>query len=143
MQLFAWARMWNAMNFARSGVALLLLLTGCGPARDTVAPADADLEKEIAGIRAIDNHAHPVRVTGPGEPPDRGFDALPVDNMEPSSDPVNFRPGAAAALDAARALYGTTDRQVKQRLLKDKGEQYPSWVLDQMGVETMLANRVE
>src|SRR5439155_10645079 len=57
--------------------------------------------------------------------------------------PVNLRPGAPAALDAARALYATTDRQVKQRLLKEKGEQYPSWVLDQMGVETMLANRVE
>src|SRR3954465_1738468 len=114
--------MWNAMRFARAAVALLLLLTGCGP-REAVAPADADLEKEIAAIRAIDNHAHPVRVTGPGEQPDRGFDALPVDNMEPSSDPVNLRPGAPAALDAARALYGTTDRQVKQRLLKEKGEQ--------------------
>jgi predicted TIM-barrel fold metal-dependent hydrolase len=135
--------MWNAMNFARASVALLLLLTGCGPARDTFAPADPDLEKEIAGIRAIDNHAHPVRVTGPAEQPDRGFDALPVENMEPSSDPVNLRPGAPAAFDAARDLYGATDRPVKQRVIKDKGQAYPSWVLDQMGVETMLANRVE
>src|SRR3954453_17882845 len=125
--------MWNAMRFARAAVALLLLLTGCGP-REAVAPADADLEKEIAGIRAIDNHAHPVRVTGPGEQPDRGFDALPVDNMEGSSDPVNLRAGAPAALEAARHLYGATDRPVKQRVIQDKGQGYPSWVLDQMGV---------
>jgi predicted TIM-barrel fold metal-dependent hydrolase len=128
------------MKSASAAVVLLLSLTACGPARDA---AGTDLEKEIAGIRAIDNHAHPVRVTGPGEQPDRGFDALPVDSMEPSSDPVNLRPGAPAALDAARVLYGSTDRAVKQRLLNEKGEQYPSWVLDQMGVETMLANRVE
>jgi predicted TIM-barrel fold metal-dependent hydrolase len=28
-------------------------------------------------------------------------------------------------------------------MMQEKGEQYPAWVLDQMGVETMLANRVE
>jgi predicted TIM-barrel fold metal-dependent hydrolase len=122
---------------------LLLFLSGCGSPREPLAAADADLEKEIDDIRAIDNHAHPVRVTAAGEQPDRGFDALPVDSMEASSEPVNLRSGAPAALDAARALYGATDRQAKQRVLTEKGAQYPSWVLDRMGVETMLANRVE
>jgi hypothetical protein len=133
------------MKSTRARVALVFatLFVSCAPQREAVAPSDPDLEKEIGQIRAIDNHAHPVRATRADEPPDRGFDALPVDNMEPQSDPVNLRPGAPATLDAARELYGTTDRQTKQRFLKEKGDQYPAWVLDHMGVETMLANRVE
>ena len=115
-----------------------LLSAGCAPRPQAL--ADPDLLNEIQGIRAIDNHAHPVRVVAAGEQPDRGFDALPVDNMEPQSDPVNLRPGAPAMAEAARALYGA---QPKARTMQEKGEQYPAWVLDQIGVETMLANRVE
>lgn len=122
----------------RALLAASLLLVGCGTGPQPA--ANPDLAAEIQNIRAIDNHAHPVRVVGPGEPPDRGFDALPVDNMEPSSDPVNLRPGALALLDAARALYAA---KPKSAMIQEKGEQYPAWVLDQMGVETMLANRVE
>ena len=115
-------------------VAMLALWAACERPQPA---ADPDLVAEIDGIRAIDNHAHPVRVTASGEKPDRDFDALPVDNMEPQSDPVNLRPGAPAMLDAARALSG------KRQAMREKGEQYPAWVLDQMGVEVMLANRVE
>jgi hypothetical protein len=117
---------------------VILLASGCAPRQQTA--ADPGLLAEIQGIRAIDNHAHPVRVVGAGERPDRGFDALPVDNMEPQSDPVNLRPNAPAMLDAARALYGATP---KAQAIQQKGAQYPLWVLDQVGVETMLANRVE
>lgn len=120
----------------------LLVIAGCSP---TPPPAaDPDLTAEIQRIRAIDNHAHPVRVTQPGEPADRFFDALPVDNMEPQSDPVNLRPNAPAIADAWRALYGAgrVDQQRKQTVMQQKGNAYPDWVLDQMGVETMLANRV-
>lgn len=122
---------------------LLAMTLGCRPAREPLAAADPDLDKEIDGVRAIDNHAHPVRVANPDEPADRNFDALPVDNMEPESDPVNLRPGMPSTLDAARALYGAADRAAKQRMAKEKGAQYPAWTLDRMGVETMLANRVE
>src|SRR3954453_12851700 len=122
---------------------LLIALTGCAPSRQAEAASDPDLEKEIDQIKAIDNHAHPVRVVAAGEQPDRGFDALPVDNMEPQSDPLNMRPGNAAVADVARTLYGTTDRSAKQRAIQEKGAAYPAWVLDRMGVETMLANRVE
>ena len=117
--------------------ALALLLSGCAPSRPPA--ADPSLESEIRQIKAIDNHAHPVRVVGSGEQPDRGFDALPVDNMEPSSDPLGLRPGAPAAREAAQALYGG---QSKPQTIAAKGEQYPAWVLDQMGVDIMLANRV-
>jgi predicted TIM-barrel fold metal-dependent hydrolase len=132
-------------------LAVALLLAACGRAPQTA--ADAGLAAEIAGIRAIDNHAHPARLTAAGEPPDRDFDALPVDNMEPQSDPLGLRPGAQGMLDAWHTLYGFTgiylagdrlkDAQArKQRVQQAKGEAYPSWVLDQMGVAVMLANRV-
>jgi hypothetical protein len=122
----------------RSGflLAAALLLAGCG--REQPAAVDADLAAEIGRIKAIDNHAHPMRVAPDGAPPDREFDALPVDNMEPQSDPVNLRPGSALVMDAAKALYSTS----KARTMQEKGDQYPAWVLDQMGVDVMLANRV-
>src|SRR4051794_11090989 len=122
---------------------LLIALTGCAPSRQAEAASDPDLEKEIDQIKAIDNHAHPVRVTGAGEQPDRLFDALPVDNMEAQSDPVNLRPGSPAVAEASRALFGSTGRAARPEVMRQKGEQYPSLVLDRMGVETMLANRVE
>jgi len=118
----------------RIALVALALLNGCTRPN---ADVDAGLAAEIDGIRAIDNHAHPVRTTASGEQPDRDFDALPVDNMEPQSDPVNLRAGAPAIVEAARALAD------KPRTMREKGEQYPAWVLDQMVVEVMLANRVE
>jgi predicted TIM-barrel fold metal-dependent hydrolase len=131
--------------------AAAVLLTSC--ARGPLPSADPDLAAEIASIRAIDNHAHPVRLVGAGEQPDRDFDALPVDNMEPQVDPVGLRPGAPGVLDAWHALYGFSGPDLKGEHLKDaqarkqqvqheKGEQYPSWVLDQIGTAVMLANRV-
>ncbi|HTX39143.1 MAG TPA: amidohydrolase family protein [Bryobacteraceae bacterium] len=119
----------------------LALAPACSPTR---APgpnaADPDLLAEIRQIKAIDNHAHPVRWVAAGEKPDRGFDALPVESMEPESDPVALRPGSPAVAEASRALYGA---QTKAQVMAAKGAQYPAWVLDQMGVETMVANRVE
>src|SRR5215467_15633461 len=81
-----------------------LLMTACAqrPAGPAIDPAIA---AEIGRIRAFDNHAHPVRVDHAGEQPDREFDALPVDNMEPSSDPLALRPGAAGVVEAWRALW--------------------------------------
>jgi hypothetical protein len=81
--------------------------------------ADPDLAGEIAHIRAIDNHAHPVRVVGAGEQPDRDFDALPVDNMEPQSDPVGLRPDAPGLLDAWHRLYGFTGKDLTGDRLKE------------------------
>src|SRR3569832_874425 len=133
------------MQIARALVAAALatMLVGCRTAREPLPATDPDLEKEIGDIRAIDNHAHPVRVTQAGEAPDRGFDALPVDNMEPQTDPVNLRTGAQATLDATRSLYGDMQRSTKEQVAKQKGDAYPAGVLDRMGVDVMLANRVE
>jgi predicted TIM-barrel fold metal-dependent hydrolase len=90
---------------------------------------DPQLAAEISGIKAIDNHAHPV-LAAPG---DREFDALPVDNMEPQSDSVAMRPGAFKTPFTAES---------KAAAKRERGNRYPAWVLDRMGVETMLANRV-
>ncbi|HWC96025.1 MAG TPA: amidohydrolase family protein [Candidatus Sulfopaludibacter sp.] len=116
----------------------VLLISAC--ARAPLPAADPDLLAEIQQIKAIDNHAHPVRVTGAGEPADREFDALPVDNMEPQSDPVNLRPDAPSNRVASQALFGNAAG--KQRIQREQGDKYPAWVLDQMGVDVMLANRV-
>jgi len=126
------------MRLARGTAGFLALLSlQCG--RPPEPAADPDLKAEIAGIQAIDNHAHPVRAVPNGQAADREFDALPVDNMEPQSDPVNQRPGAPLLVEAAKALYGSS---AKERTMQAKGDQYPAWVLDQIGVEVMLANRV-
>ena len=121
----------------------LLALAGCN--QKAPPAADPDLSAEIQRIRAIDNHAHPVRFTAQGEPPDRFFDALPVDNMEPQSDPVNLRPNAPSIAAAWRGMYGAdhVDQARKQSLMGQKGTAWPTWALDQMGIEIMLANRVE
>lgn len=116
---------------------LVLSLTACG--RPDRTAADSGIAAEIGRIRAIDNHAHPVRVVLNGAP-DREFDALPVDNMERASDPLNLRPNAPATLNAIRTLYGSADR--KSQLQREKADAWPAWVLDQAGTEIMLANRV-
>jgi hypothetical protein len=121
-------------------IAAGLLLASCSHA--PLPAVDEGLAAEIRSIRAIDNHAHPVRYTGPGEPADRGFDALPVDNMEPQSDPVRLRPASPAIAEAWLALYGKDGKSAKQRVIDQKRDDYPAWVLDQAGIDIMLANRV-
>src|SRR5690349_3279207 len=105
-----------------------VLLVSCGRVQDPA--VDPSLASEIGRIRAIDNHAHPVLFT-PGGTADREFDALPVDNMEPASDPLGLRPDSPVARQAAQALFGTTRKQAVQ---DGKRESYPTWVLDQIGV---------
>jgi len=62
-------------------------------------PGDVDpqLARIIATLPAIDDHAHRV-LPPPNLTSDRNFDALPVDNMEPQTDPVGWRPDIAVPL---------------------------------------------
>jgi predicted TIM-barrel fold metal-dependent hydrolase len=114
-----------------------MMPAACGrPDREAADPA---ILAEVNRIRAIDNHAHAVRIVLNG-PPDREFDALPVDNLEPGSDPLNLRPTTPAYRQATRALYGDPSR--KAQIQRQKADAYPAWVLDQIGVDIMLANRV-
>jgi len=111
-------------------VVLALLCAGCQRVPETAEraspDADAQLLAEIRGIPAIDNHAHPVRPVQAGEQPDREYDALPVDNLEPGSDPIRERPGTRELAEA--------------RANVKRGD--PAKVLDQLGIGVMLANRV-
>src|SRR5260370_5041950 len=102
-----------------------LLLAACSREQPEV---DPQLAAEIANIKAIDNHAHPA-LAAPG---DREFDALPVDNMEPQSDPVALRPGAFKTPFTAES---------KAAAKREHGDQYPAWGPDHMGTQIMLANR--
>jgi len=114
---------------------LLVCLLLVEQASRPVSGANPQLAAAIARIKAVDNHAHPVIPNGT----DREFDALPVDNMEPSSDPIRLRPGNPEIAKAAHALYGQHSKaDVKAR----EGHNYPAWVLDHIGIEVMLANRV-
>jgi predicted TIM-barrel fold metal-dependent hydrolase len=106
-------------------------------------PIDSQLAAEIFKIKAIDNHAHPVRPVF-GNDKDTDYDALPVETMEPYTEPLRTRAGSPLALEASRALFGSAKdfRERKRQLLQEKGTGYANWVLDQLGIETMFANRV-
>jgi predicted TIM-barrel fold metal-dependent hydrolase len=114
---------------------------------------DPQIARMIAAIPAIDNHAHPV-LPPPALATDRKFDALPVDNMEPETDPIAWRPENPALAGAWAALWQFTELpplspEAMKRLAasRDKirnreGAHYDTWILDQAHIATMLANRV-
>ena len=115
--------------------------------------ADPQLLQEISRIKAIDNHAHPLRFTAAGEKADDEFDALPLDSIEPFQLPVRLNLSNLEFVGAWRQIFGYnyTDMSAdhvrellatKQRVMKERGDSYPAWVLDQLNIETMLANRV-
>jgi hypothetical protein len=60
-------------------LACLILLPSVQPRVTAQAGIDRELLAEIMKIKAIDNHAHPVKYVAEGEPPDTEFDALPLD----------------------------------------------------------------
>ena len=113
------------------------------------APLDSSLYAFIKRIRAIDNHAHPVAV----DPADRDFDALPIDGFPPFAFPVRLNPDNPELIDAWREMYGypyrdRTDahlaelRATKARVRAEQGNAYPAWVLDRLGIDVQLANRM-
>jgi hypothetical protein len=110
--------------------------------------ADPALTAFIAKIRAVDNHSHANSVA----PGDSDFDALALDGI-PFSLPVTMRPESPAWLAAYRALYkyphaDLSDAHMKelrasmQSLSKKQGSNFPTWILDQVGTEVLLANRI-
>lgn len=136
----------------------VVLIAWCGgQSRTAIAKSpngiDAALQKQIDAMVAIDNHAHPL-LPPPNYKTDGEFDALPVDHMEPATDPVAWRPDnpqlseawlhlwgfhGAAPLDAAglARLNAARDR-VRTR----EGRHYSEWLVDQSHIGTILANRV-
>jgi predicted TIM-barrel fold metal-dependent hydrolase len=106
--------------------AVLLLAVLCSCTRPTDPRVDPQLASEIEKIKAIDNHAHPVR---PGTPPDTEFDALPVEHLEPYPEPIRTRLNSPVVAEARQAMAKI-----------DKSN--PAAVLDALGIDVMIANRV-
>jgi uncharacterized protein len=113
---------------------------------------DPQIMAEINKTKAFDNHTHVPKVVAANDT-DEDFDALPCDPLEPTDPPLMARPENPRFLDAWRKLfaYKYNDRApahvrellaTKQRIAQEQGDKYPSWVLDQLGIEYMLANRV-
>ena len=115
-------------------------------------PVDPQLALEIGRLKAIDNHAHPMRVVSENEQ-DHEYDALPVEMMQPSPMPVRLDPATGDYLPGMHKLFDYRHEDMtaghlaeylddKKKVMRRKGDNYPNWVLDQMGTEVMLANRV-
>lgn len=115
--------------------------------------ADPQLLADINRIKAIDNHSHPLKYVADGEKPDDEYDALPLDGLEPFALPVRLNPENKEFIGAWASLYGYTHNDLseahvkellaaKQRLLREQGDGNPAWLLDQLNIETMFANRV-
>jgi predicted TIM-barrel fold metal-dependent hydrolase len=116
-------------------------------------PVDSAIVRYIAGIRAIDNHAHPMRPLRQGVPPDTEFDALPLDGVPPFQVPWRLRLENPEWRAAQSALFGIpnrgTDSTFRMSLharraqeLAARGDGYPAWVLDRAGIDVMFANRI-
>ncbi|MBA3240219.1 MAG: amidohydrolase family protein [Acidobacteria bacterium] len=132
-----------------NGLLLLLLLLPVFPAKAQTA-ADPALLAEINRIKAVDNHAHPKRVVAEGETDtDEEYAATP----SPLDLPVRLRPDNHEYVAAWRGLYGYRHGDMseahlrelmamKRRVKRERGDSYSTWVLDRLGIEVMLANRV-
>jgi hypothetical protein len=140
------------MSFRRLTLTLLLFAAAHAvPAQQpSILP---DLAREIDTTPAIDNHAHAM-LSPPADATDREFDALPVDHMEPQTDPIALRPEWPPLHDAWQALFDidlqpplTRDTQkqleaARARIKAREGEHYSTYVLDKSSIATMVANRV-
>jgi predicted TIM-barrel fold metal-dependent hydrolase len=108
----------------------LCILSACSRAPEPTVDLtiEPQLAREIAQIKAIDHHAHPVRPTAAGEAPDTDYDALPVESLAPQSDPIRMRANSPIIVEAHRLFSGKRPDPVA--------------LLDQLGIERMFANRV-
>jgi predicted TIM-barrel fold metal-dependent hydrolase len=136
--------------------ALLTTLVGSlaiAPSLAAQTIVDPALERYINGIRAIDNHAHPMRWVPPGAPPDTDFDALPLDGIPPFDMPSRLKPDDPIWRAAQSALYGvsptitgagyhTALKAAVTNKMRSAGQHFPEWALDQSGIDVMMANRI-
>ncbi|MFN8582766.1 MAG: hypothetical protein U0163_17545 [Gemmatimonadaceae bacterium] len=114
---------------------------------------DSGLVAYIAGIKAVDSHAHPMRFVAAGAPADSEYDALPLDGIPPFQVPWRLRLDNGQWRQAQRALFGPLPADTgapyrealarnRSRVMAEHGAHFPSWVLDNAGIDVMLANRI-
>ena len=132
--------------------ALTLPATLLAQANQQLQP-DPSLMTEINQIKAIDNHSHPPALNGPNGEKDDDFDALPCDPLEPTDSGLMFREDNPVYIKAWQTMFGYKYDDfapehvkellaAKEKVKEREGDNYPNWVLDQLGIETELANRV-
>ena len=135
------------------GIAAVALTAVAPFPADAQSPVDPALVRYISSVRAIDNHAHPMRPLRQGAPPDTEFDALPLDGVPPFQVPWRLRLENPEWRAAQAALFGIPNRGTDSAFrlslharraleLTRRGDGYPAWVLDRAGVEVMFANRI-
>jgi uncharacterized protein len=112
--------------------------------RCDVSAVYAELRTEIAKIKVFDNHGHP------GYPGDNEVDAM---SLPPTSSfPFRLREDNPEFVAASRALFGYRYSDFspehvsslvaeKKRLRESLGRGYFSRILDEVGIETAVANR--
>ena len=109
---------------------------------------DSALLAAIMKIRAVDNHSHAMPARLPASSEYDRPDPLGKTQFE---NPVRLRVSNPEYAEAWRALYGYPFRDMsteharealrsKLRLMTEKGTSYPSWVLDQAGVDIILVS---
>src|SRR5690242_19563534 len=136
------------MHRASSLLAQLLFFL-VAPGLHAQAPVDSALVAFIGSVRAVDNHTH-VNTTVPR---DSESDALPLDGLPPFALPARISADNPELIDGYRALYeyrysDLTEphrvelRAAMQRIAREQGERFPEWVLDKIGIEVMLTNRI-
>src|SRR5216683_7712468 len=138
----------------RRAPTIILALILLGPlATSAQTGADTELLSEINNIKAVDNHAHPLRYVAEAEKPDDEYDALPLDAIGLFPLPIRIAPTNPEFIRAWKQLYSYNYNDmseshvqellaVKKRVLSQQGQNFPAWVLDQLNIETMFANRV-
>ncbi|HUU19757.1 MAG TPA: ankyrin repeat domain-containing protein [Sedimentisphaerales bacterium] len=107
---------------------------------------DPVLLEQIAKIKAIDNNSHILPATA-----NQGTEEEPADLLgkPPFDFPVNLRFDNPHWIGAWRDLYGYKYNDMerehlsllfkeKQRIKREQGENYHTWVLDKLGIETAL-----
>ncbi len=131
-----------------------LILLACSAARTGFSQSvpDTNLLAVINQIKAVDNHTHVEKVVDSGAKDD-DYDALPCDLLQPSPDAAMGRPDNPLFVEAWQRLYDykysdTSAEHVrellaaKQQIKREQGDRYPAWILDKLGIDYMLANRI-
>jgi len=112
------------------------------------AGVDPEISAFVGNIRAVDNHSHANSIVRG----DSDYDALPLDGVSIEM-PVQLRLENPDWIAAYKALYQypyddmSEDhlrvlRGAMQDVRKAQRENFPTWVLDQVGTEVLLANRI-
>jgi len=137
------------------GAVLLLVAALAGHA--TAAQVDSALLDQIEDIRLVDDQIHPQLATAATTPDTEWHPLYPHGSLVETLHqplPARLRPGTPELVRAWRALFGyrhddltpghareAIDAKLVAR--RSRGEAYPSWVLDQLGIDAALANRTQ